>query len=49
MAKVMVLIKSETHSRDVIDKLIREKVSRTDDFIWQSQMKAYLDTQKEDC
>ncbi len=49
MAKVMVLIKSETHSRDVIDKLIQEKVSRTDDFVWQSQMKAYWDTEKDDC
>ena len=49
MAKVMVLIKSETHSRDVIDKLIQEKVSRTDDFIWQSQMKAYWDSEKDDC
>ena len=45
----MVLIKSETHSRDVIDKLIQEKVSRTDDFVWQSQMKAYWDTEKDDC
>ena len=49
MAKVMVLIKSETHSRDVIDKLIQEKVSRTDDFVWQSQMKAYWDSEKDDC
>ena len=49
MAKVMVLIKSETHSRDVIDKLIQEKVSRTDDFIWQSQMKAYWDTERDEC
>jgi dynein heavy chain len=45
----MVLIKSETHSRDVIDKLIQEKVNRTDDFIWQSQMKAYWDSQNDDC
>jgi hypothetical protein len=33
------LIKSETHSSDVIDKLIQEKESRADDFFWQSQMK----------
>ena len=33
MAKVMVLIKSETHSRDVIEKLINEKVNRIDDLI----------------
>ena len=36
MPKIMVIIKSETHSRDVIDKLIQEKVNRTEDFIWQS-------------
>ena len=41
MAKVMALIKSEAHFRDAIDKLIREKESRADEFIWQSQMKAY--------
>ena len=29
--------------------LIQEKVDRTDDFIWQSQMKAYWNTQKDDC
>lgn len=49
MAKVMVLIKSETHCRDVIEKLITEKVNRVDDFIWQSQMKAYWDEEKNDC
>ena len=41
MTKVMALIKSDPHSRDVIDKLIQEKESRADDFIWQSQKKAY--------
>ena len=49
MAKVMVLIKSETHSRDVIEKLIQEKVSRIDDFVWQSQLKAYWSNEKDDC
>ena len=33
MTKVIALIKSETHSRDVIDKLIQEKESRADGFI----------------
>ncbi|MCQ2816062.1 MAG: AAA family ATPase, partial [archaeon] len=49
MAKVMVLIKAETHSRDVIERLINEKVERVDDFVWQSQMKAYWDSEKDDC
>ena len=49
MAKVMVLIKSETHSRDVIEKLMSEDVTRIDDFVWQSQLKAYWDDKKDDC
>ena len=49
MAKVMILIKAETHSRDVIEKLQKEKVSRIDDFQWQSQLKAYWNTEKSDC
>lgn len=48
MAKVMVLIKAETHSRDVIEKLINEKVNKIDDFIWQSQLKAYWSDSKDD-
>lgn len=49
MAKVMVLIKSETHSRDVIEKLISEKVVSIDEFQWQSQLKAYWSKEKDDC
>ena len=49
MAKVMVLIKSETHSRDVIEKLMDMNVNRIDDFVWQSQLKAYWDNEKDDC
>lgn len=49
MAKVMVLVKSETHSRDVIEKLMAENVSSIDDFQWQSQLKAYWDKEKKDC
>lgn len=49
MAKVMVLIKSETHSRDVIEeKLIGENVCRVDDFQWQCQLKAYWSKEKGD-
>ncbi len=49
MAKVMVLIKSETHSRDVIQKLMDEKVVSIDEFQWQSQLKAYWSKEKDDC
>ncbi len=49
MAKVMVLIKSETHSRDVLEKLINEKVSKVDEFQWQSQLKAYWSKERNDC
>lgn len=49
MAKVMVLIKAETHNRDTIDKLIKEKVVSIDEFQWQSQLKAYWDKSKNDC
>ena len=49
MAKVMVLIKAGTHSRDVLEKLVNEKVSRIDEFQWQSQLKAYWNQEKNDC
>ena len=46
MAKLMVLIKSETHARDVIDDLIREKVTKVEEFKWQTQLKAYWENDK---
>jgi dynein heavy chain len=50
MAKVMVLIKLETHSRDVIiEKLIGENVTTSEAFQWQSQLKAYWSKTKDDC
>lgn len=39
----------DTHSRDIIDKLNEEKVKSADEFQWQSQLKAYWDTNKTDC
>lgn len=40
--KVMCLITMDTHSRDILDKLVRENVTRDDEFQWQSQLKAYF-------
>lgn len=46
MDKLMVLIKSETHARDVINDLITENVQRVEDFKWQTQLKAYWEDDK---
>ena len=46
--KVMNLITMDTHSRDIIDKLVNENVTRADEFQWQSQLKAYYDPQTKD-
>ena len=48
MAKVMVMIKSETHSRDVIEKLIAEEVNEPDMFQWQSVLKSYWSPKEDD-
>ena len=42
------MITIDTHSRDIIDKLYEEKVKTADEFQWQSQLKAYWDTGKND-
>jgi dynein heavy chain len=47
--KVMCMITLDTHSRDIIDKLIQEGVKREDHFQWQSQLKAYWNESKDDC
>ncbi|OMJ82808.1 hypothetical protein SteCoe_16405 [Stentor coeruleus] len=48
--KVMNLITMDTHSRDIVDKLNNEKVTRADEFQWQSQLKAYYNpSNKESC
>lgn len=48
--KVMNLITMDTHSRDIVDKLINENVTRADEFQWQSQLKAYYNaSNKESC
>ena len=46
--KVMVLITMDTHSRDVVDRLINEDVRKSEEFQWQSQLKFYWDTAKND-
>ena len=48
--KVMNLITMDTHSRDILDKLMNEKVTSNDEFQWQSQLKAYFNpSNKESC
>jgi dynein heavy chain len=47
--KIMVLISMDTHSRDVVDRLINENVRKAEEFQWQSQLKFYWDTAKNDC
>lgn len=42
--KVMTMITMDAHSRDIIDKLIVEKVLLADEFQWQSQLKSYYDS-----
>lgn len=37
--KIMCLITLDTHSRDIMDKLIVENVRKNDEFQWQSQLK----------
>ena len=46
--KIMCLITIDAHSRDIIDKLIQEKCTSSDDFQWQAQLKAYFDTKASD-
>ena len=46
--KIMCLITTDAHSRDIIDKLVVEKVTQYDEFQWQSQLKSYYDPNKED-
>lgn len=38
--KIMCMITTDAHSRDIIDKLINEEVKLQDEFQWQSQLKA---------
>jgi len=47
--KCMCLITMDTHSRDIIDKLVTENVKKYDEFQWQSQLKAAWDDEKNDC
>jgi dynein heavy chain len=51
--KIMVLITMDTHSRDVVDRLINENVRKAEEFQSQSQsqsqLKFYWDTAKNDC
>lgn len=47
--KVMCMITLDTHSRDIIERIIDERVSKPDEFQWQSQLKAYWHDDRNDC
>lgn len=47
--KVMCMITMDTHSRDILDLLVNENVKAPEEFQWQSQLKAYYDTEQQDC
>ena len=38
--RIMVCITMDSHGRDIVQKLIREKVSDATEFQWQSQLKS---------
>jgi dynein heavy chain len=44
----MVLITQDSHSRDIIEKLINENVRKADEFQWQSQLKFFWSTELDD-
>lgn len=46
--KVMNLITMDTHSRDILDKLVNEGVTLPGEFQWQSQLKAYYNPSNKD-
>lgn len=46
--KIMCMITMDAHSRDIIDKLVVENVHQADEFQWQSQLKCYFNTEKQD-
>ena len=43
--KIMCMITMDAHSRDIIEKLRDEKVESKEEFQWQSQLKAYWDSE----
>ncbi|KAF0978551.1 hypothetical protein FDP41_002371 [Naegleria fowleri] len=47
--KIVSLMTLEIHSRDVIDRLIRAKVTCTDDFEWLKQIRYEWDEEKDGC
>jgi dynein heavy chain, axonemal len=46
--KIMCMITLDTHSRDVMIRLINENVKKNDEFQWQSQLKFEWDAEKQD-
>jgi dynein heavy chain len=47
--KVMCMITMDTHSRDIIEILLNERVKTPDEFQWQAQLKAYWNMERDDC
>jgi dynein heavy chain len=45
--KIMCMITLDTHSRDIMDKLIVENVRKADEFQWQSQLKFVWNKEKQ--
>jgi dynein heavy chain len=37
--RIMVCITMDAHSRDIVQKIVRNKISTKDSFMWQSQLK----------
>jgi len=46
--KIMCMITMDAHSRDILDMLVREEVSRVDEFQWQTQLKGMYDAGQKD-
>jgi len=48
-SKIMCMITMDTHSRDITEKLVVEKVTSEDAFQWQAQLKLRWKTEEKDC
>jgi len=46
--KIMCMITMDAHSRDIIDLLVRENVTKVDEFQWQCQLKGSYDSGQKD-
>jgi len=46
--KIMCMITMDAHSRDILDLLVREGVTKIDEFQWQTQLKGLFDSGQKD-